>query len=59
MEKLVVSPCEAAKMLATRPDNIRKLCESGEISHYKVGRNIKIPVKILEEYVIRKAKENH
>lgn len=58
MEKLVVSPVEAARLLATRPDTIRKLCEAGEISHYKVGRNIKIPVKILEEYVINKAR-NH
>ncbi len=58
MEKLVVSPVEAAKLLQTRPDRIRNLCQSGEIIHYKDGRNIKIPVKALEEYVMDRAKSS-
>lgn len=58
MEKLVVSPVEAAKLLQTRPDTIRLLCKSSEIIHYKDGRNIKIPVKALEGYVMEKAKSS-
>ena len=56
MERLVVSPVEAAKMLQTRPDKIRELCKAGEIPHYKDGRNVKIPVEALSQYVMDKAK---
>lgn len=58
MEKLVVSPVEAAKMLQTRPDTIRELCDNNELLYYKVGRNYKIPVEALKKYVMKTA-ENY
>lgn len=57
MDRLVVSPVEAAKMLQTRPDKIRDLCRNKELIHYKDGRNIKIPVEALSKYVMDRAKK--
>lgn len=57
MDKLVVTPVEAAEMLQTRPSKIRELCDTGELLHYKQGRNIKIPVEVLKRYVYEEAKK--
>ena len=51
MERLIVTPEEAGKMLRIRPATIRELCDMGEIAHYKVGRYYKIPVEALKKYV--------
>ena len=56
MDKLVVTPVEAAEMLQTRPSKIRELCDAGVLLHYKQGRNIKIPVEVLKQYVYEEAK---
>lgn len=56
MDKLVVTPVEAAEMLQTRPSKIRELCDAGVLLHYKQGRNIKIPVEVLKRYVYEEAK---
>ena len=55
MERLVVTPQEAAEMLATSPNNIYPLLESGDIPAYRQGSFWKIPVHSLKEYVISKA----
>ena len=55
MERLVVTPQEAADMLSTSPNNIYPMLESGELPAYQVGSYWKIPVHSLKEYVISKA----
>ena len=55
--KLVVSKLEAQQMINTSSENMLRLLEKGEIPAYKTGRNCKIPVKCLEDYVIAKALE--
>lgn len=55
--KLVVSKLEAQQMINTSSENMLRLLEKGEIPAYKTGRNWKIPVKCLEDYVIEKALE--
>ena len=55
MERLVVTPQEAAEMLATSPNNIYTLLESGEIPAYKQGSYWKVPVRSLEQFVITMA----
>lgn len=57
MDKLVVTPVEAAEMLQTRPSKIRELCDAGVLLHYKQGRNIKIPVEVLKQHVYGEAKK--
>lgn len=57
MDKLVVTPVEAAEMLQTRPSKIRELCDAGVLLHYKQGRNIKIPVEVLKQHVYEEAKK--
>ena len=57
MERLVVTPREAAKMLFASLDTVNAKCHSGEIPAYRDGRNWKIPIAGLEEYVVDKAKE--
>ena len=52
MERLVVTPQEAADMLATSPNNIYPLLETGVIPAYRQGSYWKIPVHSLKEYVI-------
>lgn len=55
MEKLVTTPEKAAEMLATSPNNIYPMLESGELPAYKQGSYWKIPVVSLQEYVVSKA----
>lgn len=56
MERLVVTQEEACKMIKLNPLEFQKKVQSGEIPAYKDGRGWKIPIKLLEEYVISKAK---
>ena len=57
MERLVVTPEEAAGMLITSPSEIRRLIHEGELPAYKSGRNFKIVIAQLQQYVERKAIE--
>lgn len=42
-------------MLKMSAEDMQRLLEEGQIPAYKVGRNWKIPIKCLEEFVITKA----
>lgn len=55
MEKLVATPDEAARMLATSPNEIRTLIIRGELPAYKSGRNYKIVISQLQDYIETKA----
>ena len=55
MERLVVTPAEAAEMLATSPNKIYLLLESGELPAYRQGSYWKIPVATLSAYIVEKA----
>ncbi len=55
MERLVVTPNDAAEMLATSPNKIYEMLEAGVLPAYKQGSYWKIPVHSLQEYVISKA----
>lgn len=54
---LVLSAREAAIELKMRQADMLRLLETGEIPAYKVGRNWKVPVSVLEEYVRRRSFE--
>lgn len=56
MDRIVVSAYEARQMLGISPNRLQKILESGEIDAYKVGRNWKIPVEAITEYVRHKSK---
>ena len=55
MDRLICTPQEAAEALATRPAKVRELLDRGEIPAYKEGRNYKIPIVLLEEYIVTRA----
>ena len=55
MNRLVCSPAEAAEALATSPNKVRELLEHGDIPAYKEGRNYKIPITLLESYIVERA----
>lgn len=55
MERLVLTPSEAAKALVTSPDKVRELIQSGELPAYRQGRNFKVPISLLEEYIANRA----
>lgn len=55
MERLICTPAEAAEALATRPSKVRELLDHGDIPAYKEGRNYKIPIKLLENYIAERA----
>ena len=58
MEKIIVRANEAAKMLATSPNRIMELLESGQLQAYRDGRNWSIPISAVVEYAeSRAAKE--
>lgn len=53
--RLVVTPNEAAQMLVTSPDEIRRLIREGELPAYRTGSNYKIVIKQLESYIEERA----
>lgn len=55
MEALVVSPSEAKKMLLISSNRIYEMLEEGELPAYREGKDWKIPVKILQDYVLERA----
>lgn len=55
MKRMICTPVEAAEALATRPAKVRELLDRGDIPSYKEGRNYKIPIVLLEEYIVARA----
>lgn len=55
MERLVVTASEAADMLCLRDGKCLELLEAGEIPGYRDGIRWKIPIVLLEKYVIERA----
>lgn len=57
MKRMICTPVEAAEALATRPAKVRELLDRGEIPAYKEGRNYKIPIVLLEDYIVERAQK--
>lgn len=55
MKRLVCTPAEAAEALVTSPDKVRELIQNGELPAYREGRNFKIVISLLEEYIEERA----
>ncbi len=51
MEKLLIKPMEAARMLSIGKTTIYELLATGEIPSIHIGRSIRIPAKALEEWI--------
>ncbi|MCP3686539.1 MAG: helix-turn-helix domain-containing protein [bacterium] len=51
MEKLLIKPLEAAKMLSIGKTTIYELLSEGTIPSIHIGRSIRIPKKALEEWI--------
>lgn len=54
-KRMVISATEAAEILATRQERVLELLYAGEIPAYREGRNWKIPLTALEEYVAERS----
>lgn len=50
MDKIVVRAEDAAKMLATSPNRIKEILDSGELPAYRDGKNWSIPVTLIHKY---------
>lgn len=50
MEKIVVRAEDAAKMLATSPNRIKEILDSGELPAYRDGKNWSIPITMIHKY---------
>ena len=57
MNALVVSAAKAATMLKLSKSQVLAELEAGSIEAYRDGRNWKIPIVKLEQYVVRRAEE--
>ncbi len=57
IKPLTVSPETAAAMLGIGRDAVYALLERHELPYFKVGRAYKIPVALLEEWVVRQAQQ--
>ena len=57
VQPLTVSPETAALMLGMGRDAVYALLERRELPAFKVGRAYKIPVAILDEWVLRQAQK--
>lgn len=55
MKRLVCTPAEAAEALVTSPDKVRELIQTGELPAYREGRNFKIVISLLQEYIEERA----
>lgn len=55
-EKMLISASETAQRLGISLETTLRLLEFGEIPAIRFGRNWKIPVKALDEWVIERAK---
>lgn len=57
MEKMTLSASETAKRLGISKETVLRLLEFGEIPAIRIGRNWKVPVSTLEEWLIKRAYE--
>ncbi len=57
IEKLVVKPSEAFEMMSISRSKGYAMLASGEIRSIRFGRNIRVPVAALQEYIERKLAE--
>lgn len=61
MEAIVVRVNTAAEMLATSPNRVKELIESGELPAYRDSKNWSIPLSLIHKYAedraIREAAE--
>lgn len=55
MNRLVVTPEEAADMLKEQKASVYSKLRKGEIPAYRSGKEWKIPIKTLEQYIENKA----
>lgn len=55
MEAIIVRISEAAEMLATSPNRIKELVETGELPAYRDSRNWSIPVSMIHKYAEERA----
>jgi excisionase family DNA binding protein len=53
MEKLLLTPSEAAPLIGLGVAKLKQLLLSGEIASVKIGRSRKIPVSALEDYAAK------
>lgn len=56
MEKLTLSATETAKLLGISKETTLRLLDFGDIPAIRIGRNWKVPVRSLEEWLIERAK---
>ena len=54
----VLTVQEVARTLRVTPMTVYRLCYSGEIDHYRIGKSVRIPRRELEKY-LRKANEQN
>lgn len=57
MEKMTLSASETAQRLGLNKEQTLRLLEFGEIPAVRFGRNWLVPVKALEEWLIKRAYE--
>lgn len=57
MDKLVITPREAATILSTSITTINEQLAAGEIPAYREGRNWKIPKASLNVYIMERAEK--
>lgn len=55
MEKMVMTVTDVSKVLSTSVHTIHEQLKAGEIPAYREGRNWKIPVSLLEQYICDRA----
>lgn len=57
MEKMVMTPAEASRVLSTSLETIMRHLANGEIPAYREGRNWKIPIASLQQYICDRAEK--
>ena len=55
-EKMLISASETAQRLGISLETTLRLLEFGEIPAIRFGRNWKVPIRVLDEWVIERAK---
>ena len=47
----LLTPSEAMQLLGVGRNKIYDILRSGQIKHFRIGRDIKIPKKCIQEYI--------
>ena len=55
MDRIVLTPAEAANALATTKSKVHELLETGQLPAYRDGKNWKIPETLLLRYIEERA----